>query len=57
MKSCIRVGFLFNTHVSLMQMEPTTEFTVKLRGVPFTVKEVTEHRFSHFKDAAVNVLL
>lgn len=29
------------TVVCLMQMEPVTEFTVKLRGVPFNVKEVS----------------
>uniref|UniRef100_A0A3P8WIP7 Probable RNA-binding protein 19 n=1 Tax=Cynoglossus semilaevis TaxID=244447 RepID=A0A3P8WIP7_CYNSE len=55
-KSCIRVGFLFNTHVSLMQMEPTTEFTVKLRGVPFTVKEQQIREFmTPLKPAAVRI--
>lgn len=34
-----------------MQMEPTTEFTVKLRGAPFNVKEVSEHKLSDFRDA------
>lgn len=29
------------TVVCSMQMEPVTEFTVKLRGVPFNVKEVS----------------
>lgn len=29
-------------HICLLQMEPTTEFTVKLRGAPFNVKEVSE---------------
>lgn len=33
---------LVNIPVCLFQTEPTTEFTVKLRGAPFNVKEVNE---------------
>uniref|UniRef100_A0A8D0DGR8 Probable RNA-binding protein 19 n=1 Tax=Sander lucioperca TaxID=283035 RepID=A0A8D0DGR8_SANLU len=39
----ITAQYLFSglhTHKCWLQMEPTTEFTVKLRGAPFSVKEV-----------------
>ncbi|XP_016898595.1 putative RNA-binding protein 19 isoform X2 [Cynoglossus semilaevis] len=41
---------------AMQEMEPTTEFTVKLRGVPFTVKEQQIREFmTPLKPAAVRI--
>uniref|UniRef100_A0A665X1V2 Probable RNA-binding protein 19 n=1 Tax=Echeneis naucrates TaxID=173247 RepID=A0A665X1V2_ECHNA len=46
--------FLFRLYmlmfiICLLQMEPTTDFTVKLRGAPFNVKEVRQLKLPHFR--------
>uniref|UniRef100_A0AAQ5ZVD3 Probable RNA-binding protein 19 n=1 Tax=Amphiprion ocellaris TaxID=80972 RepID=A0AAQ5ZVD3_AMPOC len=43
-------------HICLLQMEPTTEFTVKLRGAPFNVKEQQIREFmTPLKPAAIRI--
>uniref|UniRef100_A0A673CWC0 Probable RNA-binding protein 19 n=1 Tax=Sphaeramia orbicularis TaxID=375764 RepID=A0A673CWC0_9TELE len=44
------------TSICFLQIEPATEFTVKLRGAPFNVKEVSEHFFmTPLKPAAIRI--
>uniref|UniRef100_A0A3Q3X5K8 Probable RNA-binding protein 19 n=1 Tax=Mola mola TaxID=94237 RepID=A0A3Q3X5K8_MOLML len=45
-----------NTYVCLLQIKPTTPFTVKLRGVPFNVKEQQIREFmTPLKPAAIRI--
>uniref|UniRef100_A0A8D0AZ99 Probable RNA-binding protein 19 n=1 Tax=Sander lucioperca TaxID=283035 RepID=A0A8D0AZ99_SANLU len=45
-----------HTHKCWLQMEPTTEFTVKLRGAPFSVKEQQIREFmTPLKPAAIRI--
>uniref|UniRef100_A0A3B4YYG9 Probable RNA-binding protein 19 n=1 Tax=Seriola lalandi dorsalis TaxID=1841481 RepID=A0A3B4YYG9_SERLL len=45
-----------NTPVCLLQMEPTTDFTVKLRGAPFNVKEQQIKEFmTPLRPAAIRI--
>uniref|UniRef100_A0A4W6GAC2 Probable RNA-binding protein 19 n=1 Tax=Lates calcarifer TaxID=8187 RepID=A0A4W6GAC2_LATCA len=48
--------YLLTPPIYFMQMEPTTEFTVKLRGAPFNVKEQQIREFmTPLKPAAIRI--